>query len=183
MTFFGIGFDSISSFDGKHVVIIHTNAGFLGIQESRGHVDFFPNGKSSLIFSNLSHFTQHNFQQVDNINRAVKMTLFRMFAIIVALGKCFKRAFETEIVLLHRNVNRLKILKMAHVTTTIKLIWAMVQMRKYKENFTFELIVICIECRLVCRAYNFKKQKSVLDLTQPAKLKMNLLIEHKRFLK
>lgn len=45
MTLFGGTFDSISSFDGKYVQIIHSNAGTLGIKESRGHVDFFPNGK------------------------------------------------------------------------------------------------------------------------------------------
>lgn len=44
MTFFGGSFDSISYFDAKYVQLIHSNAGFYGITESRGHVDFFPNG-------------------------------------------------------------------------------------------------------------------------------------------
>lgn len=38
------GFDRISKTDAKYVQIIHTNAGKLGIVDSVGHADFYPNG-------------------------------------------------------------------------------------------------------------------------------------------
>lgn len=43
VTFRKTDFPMVSSSDAKYVQIIHTSIGSYGIEESRGHVDFFPN--------------------------------------------------------------------------------------------------------------------------------------------
>lgn len=47
VTFQKSEFEMISTTDAKYVQIIHTSAGSYGIEESRGHVDFFPNSGSN----------------------------------------------------------------------------------------------------------------------------------------
>lgn len=91
MTFFGGSFDSISSFDASYVQLIHSNAGYFGISQSRGHVDFFPNGilpKLKEISQLIKFFLQAVMNKLD-----ARITQWQTRAITVDHGKCIKRAF------------------------------------------------------------------------------------------